>query len=211
MKFTGIYAAPPTLDAPLARIFFDWHDRRRTHSPRLMLDNDHMEALLARVALRDRKAFHELYEVSSSHLLAVALRILHSRAQAEEALQDGFVQIWQNAKGFNPAKARASTWMSAIVRYRALDAVRRHGRESSWDDLADSAASEIPAWHDSTPEPRLQPCLQELGNNPRECVTLAFVEGYSHQELSSRLDTPLGTIKSWIRRGLNQLKECLER
>lgn len=176
-----------------------------------MIDNDQIEPLLARVALRDRKAFQALYESTASHLLGAAVRILGSRAQAEEALQDGFVQIWQNASSYNPAKARASTWMTSIVRYRALDMVRRLGRETSLDDVHESALPEAAVWHDADQEPNLEPCMDELGDNQRMCVTLAFVEGYSHQELSTRMDTPLGTIKSWIRRSLTQLQECLER
>ncbi len=176
-----------------------------------MIDNDHIENLLARVALRDRNAFQALYDSSAAHLLGAAVRILGSRAQAEEALQDGFVQIWQNASSFNPAKARASTWMTSIVRYRALDMVRRTGRETPLDEIQESALPESTVWYDADQEPNLEPCMDELGESQRMCVTLAFVEGYSHQELSTRLDTPLGTIKSWIRRSLNQLKECLER
>lgn len=176
-----------------------------------MIDNDQIEPLLGRVALRDRKAFQELYTATSAHLLGAAMRILSSRAQAEEALQDGFVQIWQNASSYNPDKARASTWMTSIVRYRALDMVRRLGRETPLDDVQEGAMPESTVWHDADQEPRLEPCMNELGDSQRLCVSLAFVEGYSHQELSTRLDTPLGTIKSWIRRSLAQLKECLER
>lgn len=177
-----------------------------------MIDNDRLEPLLDRVALRDRQAFRQLYDASAAHLLAVALRILKSRAQAEEALQDGFVQIWQNATRFDKGKARASTWMTSIVRYRALDMVRRQGREQSLDDMEDGQLPPAASIEQSIAgEPRLQPCLEELGEQPRNAVILAFVDGYSHQELSEQLGKPLGTVKSWIRRGLTQLKECLER
>lgn len=173
-----------------------------------MLDNDQLEPLLGRTALKDREAFRRLYQLAAPHLLGVAVRILQTRGTAEEALQDAFVQIWQRAGTYRPEKARASTWMTSIVRYRALDALRRSGRETSIDDVPEQAlpAAAAPG---ITVEPALRRCLGQLPAGHQECLTLAFVEGYTHQQLSRKLGTPLGTVKSWIRRGLQQLKECL--
>ncbi len=176
-----------------------------------MVENERIEALLARVALGDRAAFRELYDATAAHLLGVAVRILRSRAQAEEALQDAFVQIWQNAATYRAERARGNTWMNSIVRYRALDLLRRQSRELPLDEQAVAQWPDEGQRPDGGAEPRLEPCLEELGEQQRTCVTLAFVEGYSHQELSTRMDTPLGTIKSWVRRGLDRLRECLER
>lgn len=173
-----------------------------------MLDNDQLEPLLARTALKDREAFRRLYELSAPHLLGVAVRILQTRGTAEEALQDAFVQIWQRAGTYRPEKARASTWMTSIVRYRALDTLRRSGRETSIDDVPETALPSTPA-AGTTAEPALRRCLGELPPSYQQCLSLAFVEGYTHQQLSQKLGTPLGTVKSWIRRGLQQLKECL--
>jgi RNA polymerase sigma-70 factor (ECF subfamily) len=174
-----------------------------------LLDNQLLGTLLSRVALQDRTAFRQLYDHSSAHLLAVALRISGNRSVAEETLQDAFVQIWQNARTFSAARAQPSTWMTAIVRYRALDQLRKVRDELPLEDAPESALAAVQASGDA--EPALERCLETLAPDPRSCITLAFVEGYSHEELSRRYRKPLGTVKSWIRRGLQQLKECLER
>jgi RNA polymerase sigma-70 factor (ECF subfamily) len=173
-----------------------------------LLDNPTIEPLLARVALQDRAAFKALYDASASHLLGVALRILRIRSLAEEAVQDAFVQIWQNAKGFQARRAPASAWMNSIIRYRALDVLRRTGREVPIDDIGGEPAMAM-AVPFKVADMDLERCLAGLSTEARNCVGLAFVEGYSHPELARRLGRPLGTIKSWVRRGLQQLKECL--
>jgi RNA polymerase sigma-70 factor (ECF subfamily) len=174
---------------------------------RYVLDNPQLEPLLARVALQDRAAFKALYDLSASHLLGVALRILRIRSLAEEAVQDAFVQIWQNARQFQVQKAPASAWMNSIIRYRALDVLRRTGREVPIDDLGvEPVAASVPM---KVGDIDLERCLAGLSDETRHCVQLAFVEGYSHPELARRTGRPLGTVKSWIRRGLQQLKECL--
>jgi RNA polymerase sigma-70 factor, ECF subfamily len=174
-----------------------------------VLDNPQLRDLLARVALQDRSAFRRLYDLAAPHLLGVALRILINRPLAEDALQDSFVQIWRNAKTYDAARALPGAWLTSIVRYRALDLLRRAPRDVPVDEVPEAALGASPSPAEG--EPRLAPCLDELGLDHRRFVTLAFVEGYSHDELSRRFRTPLGTVKSWIRRGLQQLRECLER
>ena len=172
-----------------------------------MLDNSQLQALLARVVLKDRAAFRQLYDVTSPHLFAAALRITNNSANAEEALQDAYVQVWQNAGTFQPDRAQPGAWLTSIVRYRALDLVRKRGREVPMDEVPENA---LPAESPAGPgEPALMRCLSLLTPESRSFITLAFVEGYSHDELSRRHSTPLGTVKSLIRRGLQQLKECL--
>jgi len=162
--------------------------------------------------LRDRAAFQQLYNLTSPHLFGVALRILHTRSLAEEALQDAFVQIWQKAGEYRADKAQVNTWMTSITRYRALDMLRKSARETPLEELPDSVMPEQQGAQMMAAENAdLELCMEELQNEQRECIALAYVDGYSHQELSDRLDTPLGTVKSWIRRGLQQLKECLQR
>ena len=177
-----------------------------------MADDQDLQELLARVALGDRAAFQSLYELSSAHLFGAALRILHTRPLAEEAVQDAYVQIWQRAGSYRSDKAQANTWMSAILRYRALDLLRKHGRETSTELLSEAdlpaVSSDIARSND---QQDLEACLAELQPEQRQCIALAYVDGYSHSELSAQLNTPLGTIKSWIRRGLQQLKACLNR
>lgn len=177
-----------------------------------MSDKQHLEDLLARTALRDREAFNALYDLMAPHLFAVVLRILHTRSLAEEALQDAFVQIWQKAGQYRADKAQVNTWMTSIARYRALDMLRKTGRESLLEDLPDSILPEQQATQMLEAERAdLALCMDELQAEQRQCIAMAYVEGYSHQELSDKLSTPLGTVKSWVRRGLQQLKECLQR
>lgn len=176
-----------------------------------MLDNDQLEQLLARTALRDQRAFRQLYELAAPHLLGVSIRILGSRSLAEEALQDAFVQFWNNAGTFSATRAKAGTWMISIVRYRSLDLLRKSGRETPLDEVPESALPTVEPDSAGDSEPGLDRCLNELADQQRSCISLAYVEGRSHQEISQKTGTPLGTVKSWIRRGLQQLKECLER
>lgn len=178
---------------------------------RPVLDNEQLQSLLARVALRDQRAFRELYDQTAAHLLGVSLRILGTRSLAEEALQDAFVQFWNNASSFSAARAKASTWMISIVRYRSLDLLRKADNDLPLDEVAESALPTVEPFSGTDSEPGLERCLDELGKQQRACISMAYVEGRSHHEISARTGTPLGTVKSWIRRGLQQLKECLER
>ena len=179
-------------------------------------NNTDLKPLLARVALKDRQAFRQLYDASSSHLLGVLMRITRNQSQAEDALQDAFVQIWNRAGDYNAEKAQPLTWMAAIARYRALDAIRRVEREVSSDpdmeqnipDPSDEGFAGFEAWDRAKD---LQHCLQTLSEEARESIMRAYIEGYSHSELSELTNTPLGTVKSWIRRGLAQLRDCMER
>lgn len=176
-----------------------------------MLDNDQLEELLARTVLRDQRAFRQLYDLASPHLLGISIRISGTRSLAEEALQDAFVQFWNHAGTFRATRSKASTWMISIVRYRSLDLLRKTGRETPLDEVPESALPVVEPFSGADSEPGLDRCLNELAEQQRSCISLAYVEGRSHQEISQRIGTPLGTVKSWIRRGLQQLKECLER
>jgi RNA polymerase sigma-70 factor (ECF subfamily) len=169
--------------------------------------------LLAKVAVGDRAAFRELYEHQSGRLYGVALRITRQSALASDAVHDAFLQIWRNAGRFDAARGGAEAWMLSLVRYRALDIARRRGRETTDDDL--------PEQEDPDPDPlqrltsardaaSLHRCLGGLEADRRRLVLLAFVEGLTHSELAEKVGAPLGTVKSWIRRSLAQLKTCLE-
>lgn len=175
-------------------------------------DDLQLQQLLARVALKDRAAFQLLYAQTNGHLFGAALRILSKRTLAEEAVQDAYVQIWQRAASYRADKAQANTWMSAILRYRALDILRKQGREFSSEDLAEADLPFVSGEAARSDDQQdLNLCLEELQESQQQCIRLAYVEGYSHQELSDRLAMALGTVKSRIRRGLQQLKECLQR
>ena len=174
-----------------------------------------MQQWLARTGLADRRAFRKLYDASAPHLLGVGVRILHDRSLAEEALQDAFVQIWNKAGEYHPEKAAPMTWMSAIVRYRALDMLRLKKREVLVDEdtiVALAERNDDPLPEDSilsVPNSDLVRCMSELSSDARNSISLAFVEGLNHEEVSTKMAKPLGTVKSWIRRGLLQLRDCL--
>ncbi|TJY58278.1 sigma-70 family RNA polymerase sigma factor [Sinimarinibacterium sp. CAU 1509] len=184
-----------------------------------MVDAEQLVRLLQATAGGDQKAFAELYTASSSHLFGLLLRILKRRDWAEEALQDCYVKIWQKADTYAPDKGAPLTWMMTVARYRALDLLRVKRPEVEMPEDEDGV--EIGFADESSgidPEARavegeglgrLEGCLEGLQEEQRRSVLLAYYEGYTHQELASVLDAPLGTVKSWVRRGLQRLRECL--
>lgn len=173
-------------------------------------------ALLARCGLGDQRAFSELYRFTSAKLFGVALRILRREAWAEEVLQESFVNIWNYAAEYAADKSAPMTWMTSIVRNRSLDWLRRPQREDtseSYDllieNLRDDAAGPLEQLIQATEASALARCLRELDSQQRQTIALAFQHGLTHSELAAHLKQPLGTIKTWIRRGLERLKGCL--
>jgi len=178
---------------------------------------DQLAALLSRCVLQDQKAFEALYEASSAKLFGVAVRITRRRDWAEEVLQESFVKIWHHAGSYDSAKSAPMTWMTAIVRNRALDWLRRP-QEVRTSEEQESMLNAIP---DEGPGPedlvsmaaqarKLHECMQHLSDDQRRSITLAFFNGLSHGELAEKMGKPLGTVKTWIRRGLDRLKGCLD-
>ena len=171
--------------------------------------------LLAKAGLGDKRAFAELYEMSKSKLFAVSLRIVRERHLAEEVLQDSFVNIWNHAADYATAKSAPFTWMTAIVRNRSLDIVRRGGWEVHDEDdrmagrLEDPGLLPFDAMVQARDAHAIQRCMGELDEDQRQSISLAFFQGLSHSELADHLRKPLGTIKTHIRRGLMRLKDCL--
>lgn len=142
-------------------------------------------------------------------MIGVAMRILKRRDLAEEATHDAFLRLWRGARGFDPARGSGRTWLYAIVRNRSLSILRDEGRMVA-DDDGDAAEIRVDEAVSRLPEASaLRRCLQQLEHRRREAVILAYVHGFSHGELAGRLGVPLGTAKSWIRRSLVSLKECL--
>jgi RNA polymerase sigma-70 factor, ECF subfamily len=173
-----------------------------------------LAGLLARSALGDRPAFAELYRATSSKLFAVSLRIVRERPLAEEALQDSFVSIWKHAGDYAQAKSAPTTWMTAIVRNRSLDIVRRTREEPDVDDtlaaaLADEGAVPVAQAEARAHAHAVRECLDELDPEQRQTIALAFFHGLTHSELASHLRRPLGTVKTHVRRGLAKLRDCL--
>lgn len=176
-------------------------------------DTKALDALLAGVAAGDRAALRSVYVRQSTRLFGIAMAILRDRTAAADVMQDAFLRVWQRAGQFDATRGDASVWLSSIVRYAALDVARRRGREVLSDDpdLGDSAvaADALDMLSASEDGDRLRACLGRLEPKNREGIVLAFVHGLSHPEIAARLALPLGTVKSWIRRGLMNLRECM--
>jgi RNA polymerase sigma factor (sigma-70 family) len=187
-----------------------------------------LSRLLARAGLGDRAAFATLYERTSSHLFAVVLRINRDRAQAEDILQEVYVNVWRAASSFDAAQSQPLTWLTSIARNRAIDSLRRmqtqpqmrsagplaEGRGSEDEDVYDTVADASPGPLDllsRAAEARsLTACMDQLSATQRQSVALAFFQGLSHAEIAAQMRQPLGTVKSWVRRALAALKSCLE-
>lgn len=176
--------------------------------------------LLSRTALADEQAFALLYRHTSSHLFGVALRIVRDRSVAEEILQEAFINVWHHAGSYAAARSQPLTWLTAVVRNRCLDHVRR--RELTTVTLTpgddDGPGFDI-AGGDPSPADLLlagadaqsvRDCVEGLTGSTRQAIALAFFQGLSHAELAAHLREPLGTVKSWVRRGLEKLKGCLD-
>lgn len=169
------------------------------------------ESTVEACARGDAAALHALYARESRWLLGVAQRIVRDRDAAHDVLQDAFVQIWQRAGTFDRTLGSARGWVYTVVRHKALDECRRAQRELPAGDLleelsAQAAPAEAPIAADAD---TLSRCLDGLDANKRDCIVSAFVEGLTHEQIAARLAAPLGSVKSWIRRGLLSLRECL--
>lgn len=171
------------------------------------------EAALARCAQGDQFALRAIYERERRWLMATVLRLVRRRELAEEILHDAFLQIWNKASTYNPGLGSARGWIYTVVRHRALNALRAQNtsperEDERYEELIEAHA----AWHtadQSAEQHALAQCLERLEEQRRQAVLLAFVDGYSHEQVAAQLGSPLGTVKSWIRRGLAALKDCL--
>lgn len=165
------------------------------------------ETRLAACARGERGALRELYVQESPRLLGVARRLVRDTALAEDIVHDAFIKIWAGAAGFNPARGSARGWMFSVTRHLALNALRDHGREVPL--LEDEALQVDDAFDAQAHSARIHRCLHQLEPQRRRCILHAYVDGYSHAQIAQRLDTPLGTVKAWIKRSLNALRECM--
>jgi RNA polymerase sigma-70 factor (ECF subfamily) len=170
--------------------------------------------LLASVAKGDEAAFERLYEATKAKLYGVVLRILRRQDLAEEVVQEAYVKIWNNAGQFNPALSSPITWMVAIARNRAIDVARKRGEASLEDEpAAAEVASDTPdplARRDMTEElKRVLECIGLLDPERQKLVLLAYYNGWSREQLSEKFNTPLNTVKTWLRRSMIDIRECL--
>jgi RNA polymerase sigma factor (sigma-70 family) len=181
-----------------------------------MLTRDELAVALGNAGDGDRAAFKIVYEATSAKLLGVCLRILADRQLAEDVLQDTYLTVWRKASTFDPSRASPITWLVTIARNRSIDRLRsaapmrRSAPVEDAHDLADSAplASDVIETTDEVG--RLNACLDTLEDKVRGVIRTAFMEGVTYDSLATRENVPLGTMKSWIRRGLLRLRSCLE-
>lgn len=175
----------------------------------------HLNITLHRAAAGDQRAFADFYKLTASRVFAVIVRMLRDRVEAEDVLQEVYTNAWHRAESFDPARGTAMTWLITLARNRAIDRLRQH-REDPLDDekaaeIEDDAPTPADAAEWSEERRRLERCLEALDPRQVGVVREAFFTGATYGELAARQRVPLGTMKSWIRRSLMQLKACLER
>lgn len=175
---------------------------------------DDLSKALAACAKGDRLALRRIFDEEAGRLVAVAERIVRRRELAEEVVQEAFIRIWTHAYQYSADRGSARGWIYAIVRNRALNLLRDGRREHSVEEVetlreTEQADEIMAAWHRLDRNSRLYDCLSLLDETKRRGILMAYVSGYSHGEIAGRLRTPLGTTKSWIRRGLLALRECM--
>lgn len=175
---------------PLAEADFDYQDR------------------LAACARGERAALRDLYVQEGPRLLGVAKRLVRDTALAEDIVHEAFIKIWNGAAGFDPARGSARGWMFSVTRHLALNLLRDHGRETPLS-VDHEVAAEDDGFDVAAHSARIHRCLEQLEPQRRTCILHAYVDGYSHAQISARLGTPLGTVKAWLKRSLNALRECM--
>jgi RNA polymerase sigma-70 factor, ECF subfamily len=181
--------------------------------------NPELARLLARVALRDAAAFRALYRATAAHLLGLAVGIVGRRDRAEDVLQEAFMNVWRGAAGYNPALATPMTWLINIVRNKAIDKLRAGQAERRSTVELDDEALALPDADERQPaqlldrslrKARVDDCMATLAAGPRQAIALAYYQGLVHTEIADALGAPLGTVKAWVRRGVDRLRGCLE-
>ena len=180
-------------------------------------DQSQLGEWLAAVARGDAKAFEQIYRATSAKLFGVCVGILPTRSDAEEVLQEVFTTIWRKAGQFDAARASPITWLAMMARNRAIDRLRSSANERAGapidlaEEVHDDAPTTLATVEASDDKRRLESCMGQLEPQRRTLIRTAFFEGVTYEALAQRSGSPLGSVKSWIRRGLAQLKACLER
>lgn len=176
--------------------------------------SEDLNRLLAALDRGDRGALQDLYRRTSSKLYGICLRVTGDEAEAQDVLQDVFTTVWKKAGQFDPARASAITWLGVLTRNKAIDRLRRRREPSAQLDqisnLGSDEPSQLQVLEQSEDARRLRDCLDELDERARTMIRAAFFDGATYPELAEREDVPLPTMKSWIRRGLQRLRGCME-
>lgn len=190
---------------------------REASTPNASGDVDTLRTALKAIAAGDQGALQIVYEQTSAKLFGICLRILGDPMEAEDALQEVYVSLWRRADSYDPARSSPITWLAIFARNRAIDRLRSSSRLRSAGDIVEAAgvpdgspgAFELVAGEQE--RQRLAGCIDLLEERQRSAIRSAFFDGYTYAELAARGGTPLGTMKSWVRRALAQLKGCLEK
>lgn len=172
-----------------------------------------LDDLLVRTGSGDHGAFRALYDLTSARLFAICLRIARDRGLAEDILQDAYVRIWERSRQFEPTRGGAMNWMIAVSRNHAIDVIRTRGRQATvpdteLPDIPDVAA--MPSMEAAASAPALWRCLATLDEGARRAIVHAYRDGLTYKELSTLLEAPVGTVKTWVRRGMGRLRRCLD-
>ncbi len=184
-----------------------------------MIDEADLNELLQETGHGDAQAFRLLYDAVSPRLMAVAYRMLNDRQQAEDVVQETMIAAWRSGTDYDARRSQAATWLISITRYRALDLIRKHGRQreilhDGQHDVRRVLGHDDPELEGDPVAPeiadRLQYCFGEISRDQAGCIQLAYTDGLTLQEIAMKLQRPIGTIKSWMRRGLQKLRECVE-
>lgn len=171
--------------------------------------------LVYRTALGDQRAFEKLYQQTSPRLYALALMLLRRKDLAEDVLQEAYVSIWHSAASYNADKGAVQTWLNVIVRHRCIDRLRREPQrqtsldENGWEQMVADGPTPLDELLSDADARILARCLETLDGKQRESLALAFFQGLTHSQLAAHLSAPLGSVKAWVRRGLERLRGCL--
>lgn len=170
-----------------------------------------LQRLLAACADGDTGAFRMLYRATSATLYGIVKRLVRREDWAADVLQEGYWRIWRHAGEYNPARGAAMTWMISIARHAALDRLRAARRQGAREEISEQIPEQISEEAAEFERARdIRTCLKGLDPPARRAILLAYYHGYSHAELAEQMAAPLGTVKSWIRRGMSRLAACLE-
>ncbi|WP_228339871.1 sigma-70 family RNA polymerase sigma factor [Marinobacter sp. F3R08] len=192
------------------------HNNNANHSPPSPeVAGDRLSGLILRVAQRDREAFALLYQDTAAKLLGTALRILRDRGWADDVIQESYIKIWQKADQFQPGRSSPITWLVSIARNTAIDELRKHptGRTTTGEELDEMAGKQATAQEqleDQQSVNHLNHCIDQLEKDRRDMVRLAYLNGWSREELANHFDQQVNTVKTWLHRALKQIKRCLE-
>lgn len=178
-----------------------------------------LDQLLLQSGRGDTAAFQKLYDAAAPQLLGIARRLLRDHHQAEDVLQHGMIAAWTKAREFNPEQARATTWLTSIVRHRAIDVLRQHGKQTKslredQDDILTALGQDAP--HQAADpisnrvSEKLNCCLAEMDAQQVQCIQLAYLDGCTFREIAVHVSRPIGSVKSLVQRGLKKLRDCLE-